>query len=379
MSRRLAGVPGFSIDRVAAQAGHDPDVLRLENLDTDLRPPEAALEATRRAIDDDSANSYLPFAGSDALRLAVARQLSLQTGVEYGPHQIVITSGGTEAIFDALLALTDPGDEVILTDPTYAGMIQRVKLAGAIPVFVPFIATASGWVLDCDALRAAITSRTKALFLMSPSMPSGAVLNGSDWATVAELCVRHDLWLLYNAAMERILFGGRAAVHPASIEGMAQRTVVVGSVSKHYRMIGWRVGWIAGPHPWIEQAAQARIYNVVTPGGLGQAGALAAISGQDDVPAAVREWERRHETLIRELDGLPVVPAQGGWSVLMNTVALGMAPDELSVRLLERARVAATPMTHWGPRVAPQHIRFVFSNEPVARLTGLGDRIRKAL
>jgi aspartate/methionine/tyrosine aminotransferase len=379
MSRRLAGVPGFSIDRVAAQAGHDPDVLRLENLDTDLRPPEAALEATRRAIDDDSANSYLPFAGSDALRLAVARQLSLQTGVEYGPHQIVITSGGTEAIFDALLALTDPGDEVILTDPTYAGMIQRVRLAGAIPVFVPFIATASGWVLDCDALRAAINSRTKALFLMSPAMPSGAVLNGSDWATVAELCVRHDLWLLYNAAMERILFGGRAAVHPASIEGMAQRTVVVGSVSKHYRMIGWRVGWIGGPHPWIEQAAKARIYNVVTPGGLGQAGALAAISGQDDVPAAVREWERRHETLIRELDGLPVVPAQGGWSVLMNTVALGMAPDELSVRLLERARVAATPMTHWGPRVAPQHIRFVFSNEPVARLTGLGDRIRKAL
>src|SRR5262245_3871781 len=102
----------------------------MENLDTDLPPPPAAIEATRAALSSDNANSYLPFTGSSDLRAAVAQHLHQHTGVEYGPDQIVITAGGTEGMYDAILAITDPGDEVIVTDPTYAGMIYRIRLAG---------------------------------------------------------------------------------------------------------------------------------------------------------------------------------------------------------------------------------------------------------
>jgi Aminotransferase class I and II len=129
---RLDHIPGFNIDRVAAAAGDDPDVLRLENLDTDIPPPAEAMEATRAAIGEDEANSWLPFTGRHDLKDAVAVHIERRGGPRYdGRREIVITSGEGDAMLDALFCLTDPGDEVILTDPTYAGMLNRVRLVGA--------------------------------------------------------------------------------------------------------------------------------------------------------------------------------------------------------------------------------------------------------
>src|SRR5262245_66636940 len=157
---RLQDVPGFSIDRVADAAGADPEVLRLENLDTDLRPPQAALEATRAAIDADDANSYLPFVGRPALRQAVARHVSRLSGVAYDPdRQCVITAGGTAGMLNVFLATLNPGDEVLLTDPTYAGMIYRVALAGGVPRLVPLAVRCGECRLDPDALAAAVSER----------------------------------------------------------------------------------------------------------------------------------------------------------------------------------------------------------------------------
>jgi aspartate/methionine/tyrosine aminotransferase len=381
VSVRLRDIPGFSIDRVAAAAGKDPAVLRLENLDTDLRPPAAAIAATRLAIDDDDANSYLPFTGTDELRRAAAAHVSRLSGVTYDPAlQCVISAGGTAGMFNALLAVLDPGDEVILTDPTYAGMIYRVRLAGGLPRLVPFVRESGGWRLDLDALDAAVSSRTRMLFLMNPSMPSGAVLNATEWLRIATVCAGHDLWLLYNAAMERILYDGRSYVHPAGLPGMAERTITVGSVSKEYRMIGWRVGWVIGPVSIMADIAKVGIYNVVTPVGLAQPAAAAALTTADDgVQAAVAEWERRRDLVVAELDGLPFTPAAGGWSLLLDVAALGLDSFTASEQLLARGRIAATPMRHWGEVNGDNFIRFVFSNESVARLTGMGPRVRQAL
>ena len=130
--RRLRDIPGFNIDRVAAAAGADPEVLRMENLDTDIPPPPAAVAATRHALGEDEANSWLPFTGRDDLKEAIEAYVERRGGPRYdGRREIVITCGEGEAMVDALLCLTDPGDEVILTDPTYAGMINRVRLVGA--------------------------------------------------------------------------------------------------------------------------------------------------------------------------------------------------------------------------------------------------------
>src|SRR3954447_18140871 len=175
-SRRLAHIPGFNIDRVAAAAGDDPDVLRLENLDTDIPPPAAAIEATREAVGTDEANSWLPFTGRDDLKEAVAAYIERRGGPRYdGPREIVITSGEGDAMLDALFCLTDPGDEVVLTDPTYAGMLNRVRLAGATPRLAPLRVAGGEWRLDLDAFAAALTPRTRVVFVNNASFPSGWV------------------------------------------------------------------------------------------------------------------------------------------------------------------------------------------------------------
>ena len=172
---RLCAIEGFSIDRVARAAGADPDVLRLENLDTDIPPPPAAVEATGAALGRDDANSYLPFLGLDELRAAAARHVTRLSGVHHDPDtQAVITAGGTEGMLNALLALVEPGGEVVVTDPTYAGMIQRVRLAGGVPRFVPFVVREGRWTLDLHRLHDAVGDRTRVVFLMNPSIPSGA-------------------------------------------------------------------------------------------------------------------------------------------------------------------------------------------------------------
>jgi len=147
---RIRDIPGIGVDRAGAAAdaasARRPDLLRLENLDTDVRPPAAALAATRAAIEDDDANSYLPFLGRPALREAAARHVSRLAGVDYDPvGQCVVTSGGLNGCFATLLALLEPGDEVIVTDPTYAGLIHRVRLAGGVPVFLPFFWNGARW------------------------------------------------------------------------------------------------------------------------------------------------------------------------------------------------------------------------------------------
>lgn len=377
--RRLAGIPGFSIDRVAAAAGNDPEVLRLENLDTDLAPPASAIAATQSALGLDEANSYLPFTGSLALRAAVAEHLHRQTGHRYSPDEVLITCGGTEGMFDALLATTDPGDEVILTDPTYAGMINRVRLAGAVPVLVPFILSRGEWRLDPNALQRATSSRTRVLFIMNPSMPSGAVLNQEEWETIARICEEHSLWLIYNSAMERILFDGRPYRHPAALSAMIERTITVGSVSKEYRMIGWRTGWVVGPARVMSDIARVHIYNVVTSTGIAQAGACAALqSPAEELDACVAEWQRRRDTVVEQLRGLPVIPAAGGWSMLLDVGAMGHDSFTASRLLLERSRIAATPMRDWGERNSDQFVRLVFSNEPLERLSELRERMALA-
>jgi N-succinyldiaminopimelate aminotransferase len=379
-TRRLDEIPGFNIDKVAAAAGDDPAVLRLENLDTDVPPPAAALEATRAAVDTQEGNSWLPFNGRLDLKQAVVELTARRGGPAYDPaREVVITCGEGEAMLDALLCITDPGDEVVLTDPTYAGMINRVRLAGARPRLAPLDAATGEWRLDLDALDAAVTARTRAIFVNNASFPTGWVASSEEWAAIARLCSEHDLWLLYWNGYEAVIFDGRPIIHPAALDGMRDRTVIVGSPSMEQRMIGWRIGWVVMPQQLTDLMSRAQIYNGLVASGFAQIGARAALAvGDDDVRAAVAEYQRRRDETLRQLDGLPVVPPHGGWSALLDCAALGVAPAELSARLLER-QVAATPMTGWGGEVADRHLRFVFSREPVERLALLGERVRAAL
>lgn len=380
-TERFRDIQPFGIDEVAAAAGDAPDVLRMENLDTDVPAPRSAVAATREAVGSDEANSWLPFTGLALLRAAVAERLRAQTGRDYDAlAEVVITGGALPGMLSALLATVDHGDEVVVTDPTYAGIIGRVRLAGARPVFVPLGVVDGRWRLDRDRLAEAVTSKTRAVVLMSPSMPSGHVLRDEEWAAVADACERADCWLLYDAAMDRILFDGIAPRHPASLEQLAERTITLGGVSKNYRMIGWRVGWAVGPAQVMGDVAFAAIYNTTVASGFAQVGAHAALIASDDgVSDAVREWQARRDLIVQELEGLTVVIPEGGWSLLIDAEAAGTPAPQLSERLLERGRIAATPMTAWGSEVAPRYVRLVYANESLDRLRGIGERVRAAL
>ncbi len=389
-SRRVMDLTDIGVERMGERADllADPRVLRLENLDTDLAPPAVALLATERAAHDGDANSYLPFFGHNALRQAatalVTRLAALPADAYDWRRQCFISAGGLSGVLNALLACIDPGDEVVLTSPTYVGLINRVRLAGGVPRFVPLRATASGWRLDVEALRSVVGapgSRIGAFLMMSPSMPTGAVFDAAEWRAVGEACVATDAWMIYDAAMERLLFDGVAHIHPASLPGMQARTVVVGAMSKEYRMIGWRVGWVVCPPALSEALARVSLSNVVTPVGIAQPAATAAILADDDgIAACTAEWQARRDLLLAELGSdFAVVRPQGGWSLLIDMAPRGITGGEASRALLERGQIAATSMENWGLPDTARYLRLVFANEPRSRLAGIGARMRVAL
>jgi N-succinyldiaminopimelate aminotransferase len=367
---------GDLADRLA-----DPDVLRLETLDTDLRPPQAAVDFTRQAIEDDSANSYLPFLGLDSIRRAAATLVGRQSGQTYDwKTECVICEGGLSGILNVLLGTLEPDEEVLMTDPTYVGLINRVRLAGGVPRFVPLIPSAQGWRLDTEALVRIDPAPVKAALVMSPSMPTGAVFDHDEWQALAEFCERADCWCINDSAMERILYDGRTVIHPVSFPRMRDQVITVGSASKEYRMIGWRVGWIVGPSGIMVDIARVSISNVVCQTGIAMGAVAAAINDPGDgISWCVQQWQRRRDVVLEELREFAIIPPHGGWSCLVDVSPLGLDGCAASKRLLALGKIAATPMVHWGGGESDKYVRIVFANEPVERLQGIEQRFRRAL
>lgn len=379
---RMHHIAPIGVDRMGSIAdASGQDALRLENLDVDIPPDAEAIARTERAAHDDSDNSYLPFIGQARLRDVAARHVSAMSGVPYvGDRNCVISAGGLSGILNVLLATIEVGDEVIVTDPTYAGLINRVHLAGGIPKFVPFrFDPGNEWRLDRDALRRATGPKVTAMLLMSPSMPSGGYFDAQDWALVAELCVAHDLLLILDTAMERLVFDDRPVMHPAGLPGMTERTITIGSSAKELRMIGWRVGWVVAPDRFMPDLVAVSLANVVVPVGIGQdAVAIALERSATTLGPYVAELQARRDTVISQLAGLPVGVPGGGWSLLLRVSDFGINGATMSQRLLEHG-VCATAMAGWGETHGTQYIRFVYANEPVSRLATLGARVRAAL
>ena len=382
-SSRLQHITKIGVEEMGdlADSLSDPDVLRLENLDTNILPPESAITVTRKAIVDDDANSYLPFFGLDSLRKAATGLVERQSGMKYDwKTESLICAGGLSGILNVLLSSLEPGDEVLMTNPTYVGLINRVRLAGGVPRYVPLLPTREGWRLDREELATIEHGPVRALLMMSPSMPTGAVFDQKDWEALADFARKADCLLINDSAMERILFDGLEVIHPASLEGMRDRVVTVGSASKEYRMIGWRVGWVVGPAEFVADVARVSISNVVCQTGIAMEAVATAIEDQEDgVLDSTRRLQARRDLLLEELSEFRPIPPHGGWSMLIDVSPLGIDGPTASALLLEKWKIAATPMVNWGGENCANYIRLVFSNESIERLTGIGDRFRLAL
>jgi aspartate/methionine/tyrosine aminotransferase len=258
-------------------------------------------------------------------------------------------------------------------------MLNRVRLVGAVPRLASLRVVDSEWRLDLDELRSAMSDRTRVVFVNNASFPSGWVASEEEWDAIADLCRERDLWLLYWAGYEGVLFDDRLVRHPAVLPEMRERTVVVGGPTFEQRMIAWRIGWVVAPGDLVNDVSRVQIYNGLVASGFAQIGTRVALGLPDNhIAAANAEYQRRRDETLRQLDGLPAVRPAGGWSLLLDVAELGLDCAGVSDRLLEQ-KVAATPMRGWGGEVADRHVRFVFSNEPMDRLALLGERLHAAL
>lgn len=382
ITNRLSGMRGIGVDRSTemADAADDVNILRMENLDTDLTPSDDIIEETKKSVSGKSANSYTPYYGKPELRAASAELVSRLSGVKYNyKDTTIISAGGLNGIFNVLLALLDPGDEVILPDPVYSGLINRVILAGGKPVFLPsFINNEGNWEMYTDMLNKIVSKKTKVFLMLSPIMPTGQVLTKRDWEAICKACIAANAYMIYDSSMGRILYDNIEYVHPASFPGMAERTITVGSVSKEYCMTGWRIGWITAPPSVFKDIAFVNISNIVCPSGITQNAAALALKKPDMfLEKYLRKWQARRDFLLKALKGYPIIKPSGGWSMLFDVSRYGISSEQAAKNLFEKSKIAVTPMEGWGSS-AGHFIRFVFSNEPIERLAGIRERIDKA-
>ena len=367
---------------MADAADERPDTFRLENADTWLTPPEAVIDATRNAVGVDEYNSYLPLRGLAEMRRAIADRYQADCGLSYdADREVVVSCGAGESLLNALLTLIDPGDRVLLTDPTYSGMAQRVRLAGGEQVFTPLVRSAQRWALDVDDL-AAKAKGCRVLFFASPCMPVGTVFTRAETEAIARAAIDNDAWVIFNGHADKVAFDGRSVTNPATLPGIRDRTIVVGCMSKNYVMPGWRIGWAAGPRAVMGAMEDVHIFNGVMPSGICQAGAAVALNGpqqwQADVVATYQNGQRLLLDAITATERVSVVPAEGGYYCLLDTTDTGLDSTEFARRLLAEENVAVTPMMGWGSDAFGHHlVRLIFTNEPDDRLIEAGHRIAR--
>jgi N-succinyldiaminopimelate aminotransferase len=380
LSQRVTSMLRMTMADMADAADAVPGAFRLENADTHLVPAAHVLEATRAGVGEDDCNSYLPLRGLRSMREAIAHRYRADWGLDYDPEgEIVVTCGAGESLLNALLTLIDPGDRVLLTDPTYSGMAQRVRLAGGVQAFTPLRRERGRWVLDADDLRRAAEG-CRVIFFASPCMPVGTVFTRAETEAFAAAARENGAWLVFNGHADKVVFGERAVVNPATLEGMRDRTVLVGCMSKNYGMPGWRTGWALGPREVMRAMEDVHIFNGIMPSGFCQAGAAAALTGPQEWQAeAVAAYERGQAALLEELAAAPAlsaVPAEGGYYCLLDVEATGMTGVRFAERALAEHEVAVTPMHGWGSDDFGEHlVRLIFTNEPEDRLREAGRRL----
>jgi aspartate aminotransferase len=322
------------------------DVIAMTAGEPDFQPPahvlEAAHEAIRRGL-----TKYTPSEGTRELRDAIVAKHARENDLHYGPDQVMVSTGGKQVLYNAFMALLDPGDEVIVPAPYWVSYPAQIELAGGVTVSVPASAD-EGFVVDPERIAAAITPRTKAILVNSPSNPTGAVYPEEVLRAIAELAERHDLWLITDELYEHMVYEGSftpvARFYP-------ERTLLVHGASKGYALTGWRIGWGAGPASLIKAMNKLQgqvtsnanaVAQYATQIALNEVEATAAFQAM--TRAAYRE---RRDVIVAGLNrlGLPTPMPQGAFYVMADLRPIDPDENVASIRLLEEAHVGVVPGT----------------------------------
>ena len=386
LAQRVLDVPPSGIRRFFDILATMDDVISLGVGEPDFDTPERIVAAGVRSLHNGRTH-YTSNYGTIELRRTLADHIEQRYGVAYDPAtELLITVGASEAVDLALRATCDPGDEVVLHEPSYVAYAPAVTFAGGV---VRHVATRleDDFALDPAAVEAAITPRTKALFLGYPCNPTGAVLPDDVQAELATIAERHDLLVYSDEIYDRLAYGSYRHRMFSALPGMRERTIVMGGFSKAYAMTGWRVGWLAAPAAILEGIVKVHQYGIMSAPTTAQDAALEALlHGEADVERMRAEYDRRRRLVVDGFNamGLRTFEPRGAFYAFPQvTAATGLTSDEFTERLLLEERVAVVPGSAFGPS-GEGHVRACYATsyeqlqEALARLGRFVDRHRSA-
>lgn len=343
-TRRIGGhgAEAWGTHRAALRArARGEDAIVMSVGDPEFDTPEAIVDAAVRALRAGDTH-YTEILGRDALRGAIAGHFANRSGVPVSAANVVVAAGAQSALFSTALCLLDAGDEAIVLDPVYVTYEATLGAAGASVVRVAQPAS-GGFRPDPQAIEAAVTERTRAIFVINPSNPTGVNLTRTELGAIAEIAQCHDLWVVSDEVYAELVFDG-GHVPMASLPGMAERTVTVASLSKSHAMTGWRLGWTIGPQALVSHLGNLNLCMLYGLPGFVQQAAVAALAGGDAEPARMRDiYRRRRDLVVDRLAGQPglacTVP-EAGMFLMLDVRALGMAGAEFASALYAEQRVS---------------------------------------
>ncbi len=338
-------------------------IIHLEIGRPDFDTPVHIKESAKKALDEGKVH-YSSNYGIPELREAIAQKLKQENGLSFDPTEIIITVGTTESIFMSMMALLNPGDEVLVPDPCWVTYFYGARLAGAVPISVP-IREENDFNPCADDYRSRITPRTRMIILNTPNNPTGSVCPESVLGELAQLAQEKDLFVLSDEIYEKIIYDGERHISIGSLPGMRKRTITVNGFSKIYSMTGWRLGYAAADKEWISAMIRIHQYTTSCATTFVQWGGITALRGsQIEAEGMVREFDRRRNLVygaLKEMPGIHVVKPKGAFYIFPNIKVFGKTPEEMTQYLLEEARISVVPGTTLG-EFGKDFIRISYAN-----------------
>ena len=362
-SNTAESIPDSKIRSMMVRAASIPDVISFAVGEPDFAPPEAVIEATKAALDQRD-TKYSLSAGVPELRQVYADYISSMTGLPYGAENVVVSAGGMAALLLGLMCMVDPGDEVLVSAPYFSNYIQMISMCHGVTVPVE-VYEKDDFILTPQAVERAITPKTKVLMLNSPCNPTGGVISEAALKELAELAVRHDLFVISDEVYRHILFDGLQYQSIATQPGMAERILIVDSCSKTFAMTGFRIGFGTGPVHLIElmtKLTEGMYSNAVT---FSQRGAIAAFQQALGHCEAMRqEYQRRRDYVVSRLNAMPgihCIMPKGAFYVFANIRDTGLDADAFANALLDQQHVAVVPGDNFGSQEGSGYIRISYA------------------
>lgn len=369
--RSISPSPTLVIDSKAkAMKKKGIDVVGFGAGEPDFDTPEYIRNAAKAALDK-GMTRYTPSSGTLELRTAICEKLKRDNGLEYEPDQIVVSNGAKHSLFNICQTILDPGDEVIIPEPFWVSYPELVQIAGGVPVMVHGHEE-NDFLVSADDMKPYITPRTKAIILNSPNNPNGCVWPREMLEDIARLAVENQLFVISDEIYEKLVYDGEKHVSIASLgEEIKAQTFVVNGFSKAYAMTGWRLGYCAGPTNVMKAVGALQSHATSNPNSIAQYSGYVALSGGDDIIAAmVAEFDRRRKHIVSRINAIPGLSCRmpkGAFYVMMNISELiGAAQGDKVIRsstdfaelLLENAKVAVVPGLGFG---SDMHVRLSYA------------------